>query len=124
MFFLLRVCFLLALTVIPTLAKAYKLNCSSVGSASIETPSETNEGLNITETWTWLPGFVNSSETENETMFWDKMFPVKERSNDEQGTNWCMHVATSFEKMNFSRFEVRFLKYSIVCVQIYPLFCL
>ncbi|CAB3984606.1 phospholipase A2-like [Paramuricea clavata] len=107
MIFQIRIRYLLIVTVIATLVKAYKLNCSS-GSASSESLNETKEGLNniedlnITETWTWLP--FNSSDPENVTTLWDET--IRTHQKDEQGMNWCMHVGTRFEKMNFSRFQL------------------
>jgi hypothetical protein len=104
MLFQIYIRFLLTLIVVVTLVKGYKLNCIPER-PTIETPSDTNQTVNITQTWTWFGGPVNSSEVDNETVLWDKMMPVR-NFNDERVTNWCMHVGAPFDKMNFSKFQV------------------
>ena len=108
MFHQICVRFLLTLMAIIALVKANRSSCSSE-STSTETSSDSNDGVNITETWVWLEGPVNSSESDNETVLWNKMTPaVRKRGNlnDKEETNWCMHVGAPFEEMNISTFQL------------------
>ena len=100
--------FLVVVTVIATLVKAFKLNCITGKSKSNETSSETDNDLHFNETWTWLPYTVNISESKNVANPWDKILPVRGDTlpiyNEE--TNWCVHIGDPFEKVNFSKFQV------------------
>lgn len=99
---------LVVVTVLTTLVKAHELY-SRVENASSATPNKNiigNVGLNITEKWTWLYP-INNTEPDNDTVLWGKVFPHRTPAepNDEQ-VNWCKHVGESFEKVNFSNFQV------------------
>ena len=93
--------FFLTATVMVSLVKVGKMNVNCNLENSTYTSGERpNAASVVNETWQWV--------TENKTSPWDKLHQVNGATpqNDEQETNWCMHVGVPIQDVNFSRFRV------------------
>lgn len=89
--------FFLTATVMVSLVKVSKMNVNCNLENSTYTSGERpNAASVVNETWEWVPSS------------WDKLHQVNGTApqNDEQETNWCMHVGVPIRDVNFSRFQV------------------